>query len=45
MIFSKDELEKATDEGDRADLCLAMGSSLTVTPAADIPEVLAHIHI
>ncbi len=23
----------------RADLCLAMGSSLTVTPAADIPEV------
>ena len=27
------------DHGGKADLCLAMGSSLTVTPAANIPEV------
>lgn len=30
------------DHGGKADLCLAMGSSLTVTPAANIPEVLAN---
>ena len=35
----EDEFTKATEEGEKADLCLAMGSSLTVTPAADIPEV------
>uniref|UniRef100_A0A1X7STS1 Regulatory protein SIR2 homolog 7 n=2 Tax=Amphimedon queenslandica TaxID=400682 RepID=A0A1X7STS1_AMPQE len=32
------ELTRGTEEGEVADLCLAMGSSLTVTPAADIPE-------
>ena len=32
-------LDKSCDHGGKADLCLAMGSSLTVTPAADIPEV------
>ena len=35
----KNELTNAEHEGENADLCLAMGSSLTVTPAADIPEV------
>ena len=33
------ELEKSFEEAEVADLCLAMGSSLTVTPAANIPEV------
>jgi mono-ADP-ribosyltransferase sirtuin 6 len=28
--------------GDKADLCLALGSSLTVTPAADIPKTVGH---
>ena len=32
-------LDKGVEHGEKADLCLAMGSSLTVTPAADIPEV------
>ena len=32
-------LDKSFEHAERADLCLAMGSSLTVTPAADIPEV------
>ena len=32
------ELNRSFEEGDKADLCLAMGSSLTVTPAADIPK-------
>lgn len=33
------ELIQAFQEGEKADICLAMGSSLTVTPAADIPRV------
>ena len=33
-----DELEKAFDHGRRADLCIVLGSSLRVFPAADIPE-------
>lgn len=33
-------LEDSVDHSTKADLCLAMGSSLTVTPAADIPEVI-----
>jgi NAD-dependent SIR2 family protein deacetylase len=33
-----DEFTKAIEESEKADLCLAMGSSLTVTPAADLPE-------
>ena len=32
-------LDKSFEHAEKADLCLAMGSSLTVTPAADIPEV------
>lgn len=34
------ELERSFEEAGRADLCLAMGSSLTVTPAADIPKLV-----
>ena len=34
----EDELKRSFDEAAKADLCLAMGSSLTVTPAADIPK-------
>ena len=36
---STDTLDTSFDHGGKADLCLAMGSSLTVTPAANIPEV------
>ena len=32
-------LDKSFEHAEKADVCLAMGSSLTVTPAADIPEV------
>lgn len=32
------ELNDSFDEAEKADLCLAMGSSLRVTPAANIPE-------
>lgn len=35
-----DELEKAFQHADKADLCLVLGSSLTVTPAADIPRTV-----
>ena len=31
-------INKGFKNGEKADLCLAMGSSLTVTPAANIPE-------
>jgi NAD-dependent SIR2 family protein deacetylase len=34
-------LNRAWHEADRSDLCLAMGSSLRVTPAADIPLKVA----
>ncbi|CAF3746670.1 unnamed protein product [Rotaria sp. Silwood1] len=34
----QDALDKAFDHAEQADLCLVLGSSLTVTPAADIPE-------
>jgi NAD-dependent SIR2 family protein deacetylase len=33
-------LRKSFDHAHTADLCVAMGSSLTVTPAANIPEVV-----
>ena len=33
------EFEKGNTEVEVADLCIAVGSSLTVTPAADLPEV------
>ncbi len=32
------ELHRSFEEAAKADVCLAMGSSLTVTPAADIPK-------
>ena len=35
-------LDRSFKHAEEADLCLAMGSSLTVTPAADIPEVCVH---
>jgi NAD-dependent SIR2 family protein deacetylase len=35
------DLEMGFDGAARADLCLALGSSLTVTPAASIPEQVA----
>jgi len=34
-------LDKAFIHGERADLCLSLGSSLRVTPAADIPKIVA----
>ncbi|CAF0801125.1 unnamed protein product [Adineta steineri] len=33
----KEEIEKAFRHAENADLCLVLGSSLTVTPAADVP--------
>jgi mono-ADP-ribosyltransferase sirtuin 6 len=33
-------LEESYKHATQADLCLAMGSSLTVTPAADIPKII-----
>ena len=39
MCYNIGTLEQSFEHGQQADLCLAMGSSLTVTPAADIPEV------
>lgn len=33
-------LEYAFNHGDCADLCLALGSSLTVNPAAEIPHMV-----
>ena len=38
-LITADTLETSFEHARQADLCLAMGSSLTVTPAADIPEV------
>ncbi|CAF0971548.1 unnamed protein product [Adineta ricciae] len=35
------ELETSFEHAERADVCLALGSSLRVTPAADIPERVA----
>lgn len=35
----EDELTKAFAEGNAADLCIVLGSSCTVTPAASIPQV------
>ena len=38
-------LQTSFDHAEKADLCLAMGSSLTVTPAAEIPQVvIALVH-
>ena len=39
-ILLTDELESSFKHAAMADLCLSCGSSLTVTPAADIPTVL-----
>lgn len=38
--ITTDELESSFKHAEMADLCLSCGSSLTVTPAADIPQVL-----
>ena len=40
IMLSSVTLERSFKHGEEADLCLAMGSSLTVTPAANIPEVM-----
>ncbi|CAF1560674.1 unnamed protein product, partial [Didymodactylos carnosus] len=37
----KSELSKAFEHADKADVCLALGSSLNVTPAADVPRKVA----
>mmetsp|Transcript_130167 Transcript_130167/g.417731 ORF Transcript_130167/g.417731 Transcript_130167/m.417731 type:complete len:352 (+) Transcript_130167:86-1141(+) len=46
--FGQDLSEKITDkawkECERADLCLALGSSITVTPASDMPAYVAERH-
>lgn len=39
-----DELESSFKHAEMADLCLSCGSSLTVTPAADIPQLVASNH-
>ncbi|CAF1418602.1 unnamed protein product [Adineta ricciae] len=36
-----DELKKAFDHAEKADVCLVLGSSLTVTPASDVPRRVA----
>jgi len=40
----QNHLENAWQHGERADLCLALGSSITVTPASEIPTWLARQH-
>ncbi len=42
ILFATVTLEDSFDHSEKADICLAMGSSLTVTPAANIPEVQTH---
>lgn len=37
----EDELETSFDHAEHADVCLVLGSSLRVTPAADIPQRVA----
>ncbi|XP_031565139.1 uncharacterized protein LOC116300405 [Actinia tenebrosa] len=34
----EDDLDRAFDEAGKSDLCIVLGSSLRVTPAADVPE-------
>jgi NAD-dependent SIR2 family protein deacetylase len=36
----QDTVKASFDHAEKADLCMAMGSSLTVTPAANIPETV-----
>jgi NAD-dependent SIR2 family protein deacetylase len=36
------EIKSGFDNAEKADLCLAMGSSLTVTPAADMPATVGN---
>lgn len=40
----KRHLDHAWHHAERADLCLALGSSITVTPASDIPAWIARRH-
>jgi NAD-dependent SIR2 family protein deacetylase len=35
-----EDLQNGFKNCERADLCIAMGSSLRVTPAADMPEIV-----
>lgn len=37
-------MRRAWRESESADLCLALGSSITVTPASDMPALVAHRH-
>lgn len=39
----EDALQGSFDHAAKADLCIVFGSSLTVTPAAEIPEVITII--
>ena len=39
MVLLSDALEGSFEHAGSADLCIVFGSSLTVTPAAEIPEV------
>lgn len=40
----EDTLKTAFENADKADLCLVLGSSLTVTPACKVPEKVVRIH-
>ena len=44
-VLPTDTLDASFDHAHKAELCLAMGSSLTVTPAADVPEGRKFQHI
>ncbi|KAM0330202.1 hypothetical protein ACHAQA_004376 [Verticillium albo-atrum] len=39
-FLSADVLQRARDHAQKADLCLALGSSLTIPPASEIPETV-----
>ena len=39
LLSASETLETSFDHAQKAELCLAMGSSLTVTPAAEVPQV------
>ena len=37
-VLPTDTLDASFDQARKAELCLAMGSSFTITPAADVPK-------
>ncbi|KAM0271915.1 hypothetical protein ACHAQH_008917 [Verticillium albo-atrum] len=39
-FLSAEPLQRARDHAEKADLCLALGSSLTIPPASEIPETV-----